>query len=875
MGIDAQDRTVSLQARIEELTEELRKVKEFDSLTGLYNRSVFYEKVRGRIDISPAGEHVIVCLDIEHFKSINDMYGSAEGDRILRYVAELFGNLASKLDGLAARLSVDVFALYLPITLLDVMSIENEVLDWFASYPLAFEIVPAIGVNIIEDTSVPVSVMCDRAILAANSVKGNYLKHIAEYHNDLHDEAILELETISGAEKALKERQFKVYLQPKCNIDTGKIIGAEALVRWEHPEKGLISPKMFIPIFEKSGFIIRLDAYVWEEVCALLRRWIDSGMRPIPISVNVSRRDLLVPNLCERFVRLIEKYDIPKQLLELEITESAYTENVEQIISVVNSLREQGFVILMDDFGSGYSSLNLLKDIDVDILKIDLRFLDDFNSKNKKGNSILESIVHMSKWLNMQVIAEGVETQEQVDFLLGIGCYFVQGYYFYKPMPVPELEHILLSDNQIVDRDYYSSDVRWREFTYEDLLQSGTMSHFLLNNILGGIALYERYQGEVTIQRVNAAYYSLTSSSVDDLKADGRHLLNLIYPDDRPVFLDALDRAHENADDGVEIQIRRYTPDDELVWLYLRIFFLAEKTGRELYYASIHDITQLRKSEDALRISEERFRLALAASQNALFDYDISTHVVTELTRYFGEGYEGPVVFENAPDCFIEQDMVYKEDIPKFLGMYQAINDGAPTASCLARLRNSDNEFIWEKISLHRYGGLRAGLRKGPKAFGLVEVITNLRLLESHLIQDGKRFIDLPEKEQQIGLRLMHETVPCGMIGSYCEDGFPLYFINLEMVNLLGYDSYEDFVSTSGLMIRNTIHPDDCQLVLEVFRDGFYEGFEYSVKFRSLRKDGSNFWTLNKGRIVRTSDGRLAIISVSLDISERGELKDS
>jgi EAL domain-containing protein (putative c-di-GMP-specific phosphodiesterase class I) len=322
---------------------------------------------------------VIVCLDIEHFKLFKNTYGQEAGDRLLLHAAGLFSGKASDHGGIASRFFSDIFALYLPGPLIDLATIESEALDWFSSYSADQRVIPAIGVNVIEDPTVSVSVMC--------------------------------------AEKALRERQFEVYLQPKCNIETGRIIGSEALVRWNHPQYGMVSPGVFIPLFEKSGFIIKLDAYVWEEVCSFIRQWRDAGHTPIPASVNVSRRDLYTPNLCDRLERLVSKYDIPPHLLELEITESAYVEDTDQMIDVIDRLREKGFVILMDDFGSGYSSLNILKDINVDILKIDLRFLEDLNSSGKKGQNILESIVHLSKWLHMQVIAEGVETQEQVDFL--------------------------------------------------------------------------------------------------------------------------------------------------------------------------------------------------------------------------------------------------------------------------------------------------------------------------------------------------------------------------------------------------------------------------------------------------------------------------
>lgn len=869
MAIGQQSQIDALQAQVRTLEEELRIFKEYDSLTGLYNKDTFYQKVRERLDSSPGSDHVIICLDIERFRVVNEMYGPVEGDRLLCHVAEMFHRHVEKSGGIAARLVKDIFVLYAPIPLLDLSYIENEALDWCASYPLGIEIIPAIGVNVIEDTSVSVSVMCDRALIALDTVKGNYIKHIAEYHNDFGSNVFGEVEIFNCAERALKERQFQIFIQPKCNIDTGRIVGSEALVRWNHPERGLIPPTDFIPVFEKSGFILKLDAYVWEEVCRLVRNWIDSGHRAIPISVNVSRRDLLVPNLCERLVRLVEKYDISPHLLELEITETAYADNTDQILAMVDSLRAHGFVILMDDFGSGYSSLNMLKDINVDILKIDLRFLEDLGERSKKGHNILESIVHMSKWLNMQVIAEGVETKEQVDFLLSIGCYYAQGYYFYKPMPSSEYERLLLVDDN-VDYDY-SVAVDWKEFTYEDLFQSGTMSQILLNNILGGIALYEYYQGELTLQRVNDSYYSLTNTTERHLRDSSRHIFDFIHKDDRVRMYDALDAAYANQNEGVEFQVRRYCPDGQLVWLHLRLFFLAENAGRKLYYASIHNITRQQESEMALRLSEARFRLALNASKNILFDYDIAAGTIVSLNE--GDDPDmayGSLHYTNVPDCFIEKDIVYSEDIPRFLEMYRLIRTGTEKASCEARFLTVHGGYEWKRLSIQRFDASGTSGR----AFGLMEDISRQKRLEERLATGEKLLEDLHEENQRVGKSLLHETIPCGMIGGYCEDGFPVYFINGEMLKLLGYGSYEDFVAHTGGLVSNTIHPEDLPKVSQAFASGFAEGAKYTLKYRTLRKDGSWFWTLDKGRIVRAEDGRLSIISVCLDITEQEELRD-
>ena len=244
-----------------------------------------------------------------------------------------------------------------------------------------------------------------------------------------------EQEIINEMNHALEAGQFCIYLQPKYDLEKSMLCGAEALVRWIHPEKGMVSPGEFIPIFEKNGFIAKLDYYIWEMVCKQLQIWMKQGMQPKPISVNVSRVNLCNPQIVDRITELTKRYEIPPELFQLELTESAYMDNPVVMKQVIKKLRSNGFTILMDDFGNGYSSLSILKDMEIDILKIDMSFFGDSEIPGR-GENIIASVVRMAKWLNIPSIAEGVERKDQVNFLRGVGCEFVQGYYFARPMPI-------------------------------------------------------------------------------------------------------------------------------------------------------------------------------------------------------------------------------------------------------------------------------------------------------------------------------------------------------------------------------------------------------------------------------------------------------
>lgn len=431
-------------ASIIKLRETAAMINQFqyDRLTGLYSREFFYQKVRERLAEEPNKEYTVICSNIENFKLYNDAFGQEAGDRLLKESADNMRNLIGN-AGICGRYGADRF--------LCLMESEKERQDRerFINETYSSERPERIknvyvkwGVYEITDRSVPVEQMCDRALLAADSIKGKYDKFFALYDDALRGKLLREKAITDVMETALAENQFTVYLQPKYSLNDECMSGAEALVRWIHPEWGFISPGEFIPLFEKNAFISHLDRYVWERVCALLADRRERGLELLPVSVNVSRADIYQANLEKVLIGLTEKYGIDPQYLHLEITESAYAENPNQIISTVAKLRKLGFIVEMDDFGSGYSSLNMLSQMKLDILKLDMKFIQ--NEMEKPVNqSVIGDIVAMAHRMHLSVVAEGIETGEQMKRLQAVGCDYVQGYYFAKPMPIPEFEKLL------------------------------------------------------------------------------------------------------------------------------------------------------------------------------------------------------------------------------------------------------------------------------------------------------------------------------------------------------------------------------------------------------------------------------------------------
>lgn len=410
---------------------------EYDQLTGLCSREFFYQHVKEILERYPKKNFDLICSDIENFKMINERYGSDVGDELLKCIASQFKN-ENWDSSSCARLSADIFAILTEHR--EIYTEKDFVRDIEACrsrFPnIKFNI--KFGIYSKVDRELPVSGMCDRAILSLNRIKRQYGQVFSVYDDKLQFARLKEQQILDCMEQALSERQFMVYYQPKYDIRTETIVGAEALVRWSHPEYGFMMPGDFIPLFERNGFIAKLDYYVWEEVCKAMQEWNKKGNVTFPISVNVSRIDFQSPDLVEKLVDLVERYDIDNSLLHLEITESAYTENPQEIIESVKELRNLDFKIEMDDFGSGYSSLNMFSELPLDILKLDMGFIQHQNSHHAK--SILSFMISLSKWMGLESVAEGVESQEQVDSLKNMGCNYAQGYFYAKPMPKKEFE---------------------------------------------------------------------------------------------------------------------------------------------------------------------------------------------------------------------------------------------------------------------------------------------------------------------------------------------------------------------------------------------------------------------------------------------------
>ncbi|MBP1572462.1 MAG: EAL domain-containing protein [Oscillospiraceae bacterium] len=625
--------------------EELRFRADHDSLTGIYNANAFYRNTKELLTRSEE-EYVLVRLNIVRFKVVNDIFGSKVADDILITFADTLVKSLKGLNCSYGRLTADHFALCMAANMFSEQRLVSVIRDIRSDLPPHYNVNIKAGIYRITNKDIAVSVMCDRAKLAMQTIKDDNLKLIAYYDDDIRKNLLREQRIESEMQWALDSEQFEVWFQPIYSLSSMQPYSAEALVRWRHPTKGLISPGMFIPVFEKNGFIAKLDYYIFDHVCAYIRQRREKGLKPIPISVNVSRMSLYKSDLAEDIINLVESYGLSPELFKIEITETAYSNNPTIITNTVNKLRSYGFTILMDDFGSGYSSLNILKDLPIDVLKIDMNFMADLNSTDKAAN-ILTSIVRMAKWLDMPCIAEGVETAAQVHFLKSIGCDNIQGFYFSRPLPCEDFEKIVEENFTELDADRAGSngikDV-------DSMLSGNETVTKLMNSMFGAMGFYEFEKGRLEVLRVNEGYYRTFGYKLSDFAKDAKDVLQKIHSDDVELVLDACKETIATKK-TVHRTVRRYDAKGKILYINASFNNFGGTPDKPLLCIAFNDITAHKMLE---RKSSEKMKLLNILSRKLLerTDIDAAIDEILKMVRRYYKA-ERAIIYEIDHDRMI------------------------------------------------------------------------------------------------------------------------------------------------------------------------------------------------------------------------------
>lgn len=571
-------------------TGKVKGTMNSNNLSDYYYNHSFMERLRKRLPEILPNTYCIVAIDIEHFRLFNKLYGRSSGDEVIRYIYTCLKQSALEYDGIDAYLGGDNFVAFLPDDDEVLNRIRQKIVKKLSKWNNTSAFFPLFGVYTIKDTSVLPELMYDHAMLALSHAEEDYKWHICRYTIEMESCLEEEVYLLAAIEEGLEKGEFTFFAQPQCNITTGQIVGAEALVRWQKPDGEVLLPGGFIPVLEKNKMIDQLDRYVWEKVCQWLKGWIDQGYSPVPISINVSRIDIYAMDVPKYIFSLLEKYQIPEHLIKIEITESAYTENNNRISHAVNTFRKRGLVVMMDDFGCGYSSLNMLKNIPVDVLKLDMRFLQFKEEERQKSANILEAIVNMAGLLHLPIVVEGVENESQEKFVQKLGCRYIQGFYYYKPLPIKKFEELLRDKRQIDTQGLVYKQVE--PMHIREFIDTNFVSDSMLNNVLGPVVFFEVFGGDIKVIRVNEQYFRMLGEQhfEEDIQ---KEFLKRIPEEERCVFHRMIEKAFENPVLGADGMIHLLREGEQKMSVYTKVFYLREREGYRQYYCSLMDISRV------------------------------------------------------------------------------------------------------------------------------------------------------------------------------------------------------------------------------------------------------------------------------------------
>ena len=834
-------------------------------MTGLYSREAFFEKAQEMILEHEPGYYIMACFDIEKFKVINDQYGTKKGDEVLQIIANIFRKGFEKEGGICCRFMADYYAVLYPKAFKDTKQIKKI---WEKATVLDGSILPitfSIGRYIVDDTNLTPSAMYDRAVMAKELVKGRYDEHVAEYDESMRNRILREQEVISEMNTALKGNQFEVWYQPQYNHATHALTGAEALVRWRHPQKGLISPGVFIPIFEKNGFVYEVDKYVWEQVCVFLSSYLKTGQKLVPVSVNISRYDIFRDDLIDVITGLVKKYKIPVDLLRLEITESAFAKSGNQVIDIVKKLQDFGFTMEIDDFGSGYSSLNTLKDVPADVLKLDMRFLEGEDNSTRGGN-IVESIVRMTKWLGMSVIAEGVETIEQADYLNSIGCNYIQGYLYAKPMPENEYRTVIANSEKEVTLleletvESLDNDIFWDPKSIETLI---------FNSYVGGASVFEYYNDEIEVLRINKKYAQMLGG--DTMTMD--EAIEIVWTD----FADeeglqktklAMKNAIETGQEvTAELKLTNLRGTKEVTYLKLVMRVIAHTDDRYLFYCMLEDLTSQRLAEHKEEEISRQLQIILnniGSGVTAIRLKKGKVDFVFANERYYEMlGFTRRQYLDEVEDTFHlvhpEDRKLVREKIEK------ACLTEQPT---ILKYRSYTREGyeIWVKnvVSIARLNPYEEPIQ--------ISILTDITkdVLNAERLQLNENQLNYMNKTLS---DLMDDT-PGGFARIKIKENgeAAAVYINKGFADLLGMTE----VYIMRFFSKNAywaLHPDDVPILKETIKKMYSAHGTHFTKYRLIHK-GGGYWLFQVyGRTSRDEKGEVYINAYFTDISEQNQLE--
>ncbi|MEG1316009.1 MAG: EAL domain-containing protein [Oscillospiraceae bacterium] len=698
-----------------------------EALPHYLNSDDFYGLAKEMIEAKKDGEELaLVSLDFDNFNFINDLFSYEVGDKVLQKITEHF---SASMNGREAftRLHADHFVFWTwAKETADIIKRFCDMTDMKQALstilPPHYNLVSSGGIVFLTDGDNSLSALLDKANFARKQAKGNHVNTFLYYDEKMSDELEWRKAITLMMESALTENEFEMYLQPKVLIQTGQIVGAEALARWNSKKYGMIYPDRFIPILEQNGFVKELDFFMLEQACIFIKQSIKEGMPALPISVNFSKIHIRTRDFVDRVFHTVNQYCVPTRLIEIEFTENIYLDDFQTLVEITSALKYLGFKVALDDFGSAYSSLNYLKDLPLDVIKIDKAFLNS-SENTDKGRIIIEKVVELIKSLRLAAVMEGVETGEQVDFLQKLSCDFGQGYYFAKPMPTAEYSNFIRNGSTITDIDgYLSGKNQSNEKSYLDIIpQEFQMDNWELYTLGQNIdmGLMKGYlDGGPTVQYINnkaLEYFGYSRQEFREIF--NNNVAAFTYPDDVGVVQSSAKRLAKTGK-PLQFQLRAIRKDGKVIVLQGNASCVMDSQGRPVGIYAFQDVTEElertealqrslkdkiteletlvaseHESREKLRDSEERYRLIVEQSDDVMFEWDFATDSI-EFSEKYEKMFGRKAVQKNITTNIKIKEHVFPEDRPSFEKWINSTYKSGGCAQLEFRLQAADGHFV-------------------------------------------------------------------------------------------------------------------------------------------------------------------------------------
>ncbi len=693
----------------------LKKLAYYDSLTKLPNMAKFKIDIKNVLEYNAHLKYSIIIFDIDNFKAINEMFGYDVGDRVLQSAKTLEEKL-NEPSLITARIGDDKFAMFAQSTFInDIDKLAAMILKHYddtVSEISDYDEKINIGRYSIGQGETNVEDIISKASLAHSRAKAVKGEMVCDYDSLFKQKLLKEAEITSKMKAALENKEFKVFLQPKFGTREDKLVGAEALVRWVKADGTMIYPNDFIPLFERNGFIVEIDKYILENVCKMLKRWREENIGQLVVSVNCSRLNLQNPFFVDGVVAIADKYGVPHECIEIELTESTTIASELTIEQLFTDLHKNNFKISIDDFGAGYSSLGMLKNLQVDTLKMDRSFF--VGGKNaRRDDMLIDSIVKMSHNLGMYVVAEGIETPEQVALLKTMNCDAIQGYVYAKPMPINEFEQ---KYNGIIPQALHTKDD-------ETLIQNINDARFANSFVPCGI-LIAKIDEHFTMAEANDGYFEIVGYTKEELRdVFANRGIETLHEDDRDNIAKHIrDQIEENERGMFDVTCRMVNKEQSYIVVQMRGKTAENERGEKRLYLSITDITSLTKAGSDLQ-QEKEFNAHIAfLTNNVFFDYDVESGTI-HFSKNFADKFNIPNIIKD-----FENSDVGKEMFPQYIERISSVKAGEilPKKSegefCLT-LPNGD--LIWY---LYNYKTIYDEKEKNTRVIGEMQEISGHRL---------------------------------------------------------------------------------------------------------------------------------------------------